>query len=87
MFAFFQQQGHCWKLIFVAGSSYLLLGSEVIILLLCSTQLGMKFFLLINIKMPTIVGILTFTSMKNSILGLSEPEKAEFLDISILMSI
>ena len=35
----------------------------------------MKFFLLINIKMPTIVGILTFMSMKNSILGLSEPEK------------
>ena len=35
----------------------------------------MNFFLLINIKMPTIVGILTFTSMKNSILGLSEPGK------------
>ena len=28
----------------------------------CSTQLSMKFFLLINVKMPTIVGILTFTS-------------------------
>ena len=33
----------------------------------------MDFFLLINVKMPTIVGILTFLSMKNSILGLSEP--------------
>ena len=32
----------------------------------------MKFFLLINVKMP---GILTFISMKNSILGLSEPKK------------
>ena len=38
------------------------------------------------VKMPTIVGILTFTSMKNSILG-SEPEKIVFLDIFILMSI
>ena len=31
--------------------------------------------------MPTIVGILIFMSEKNSILGLSEPKKAEFLDI------
>ena len=36
-----------------------------------------KIFLLINVKMPTIVGILTFMSMKSSILGLSEPKKAE----------
>ena len=36
----------------------------------------MKYFLLINVKMPTtIVGILTFMSGKNSILGLSEPKK------------
>ena len=41
----------------------------------------MKFFLLINVKMPTVVGILTFMNRKNSILGLSEPKKAEFLDI------
>ena len=47
----------------------------------------MKFFLLINVKMPPIVGILTFMRMKNSILGLSEPKNAEFLDIFILMSI
>ena len=40
------------------------------------TQLSMIFFLLINVKMPTIVGILTFMSKKNSILGLSEPEKS-----------
>ena len=31
--------------------------------------------------MPTKVGILTFMSVKNSILGLSEPKKAEFHDI------
>ena len=41
----------------------------------CSPQLSMKFFLLINVKMPTIVGILTFMSKKNSILGLFEPEE------------
>ena len=28
----------------------------------CSTQLSLKFILLINVKMPTIVGILTFMS-------------------------
>ena len=50
---------------------------EVIKLFSCSIQLSMKFFLLINVKMPTIVGILTFMNRKNSILGLSEPEKAE----------
>ena len=43
------------------------------------------FFLLINVKMPTLVGILTFMSRKNSILGLSEPKRAEFLDIFILI--
>ena len=47
-------------------------GPEVIKLFSCSTQLSMEFFLLINVKMPTIVGILTFMSGKNSILGLSE---------------
>ena len=44
-------------------------------------------FLLINVKMPTIVGVLTFMSRKNSILSLSEPENAEFLDTFMLMSI
>ena len=38
-------------------------GPEVIKLFSCSTQLSMKFILLINVKMPTIVGILTFISM------------------------
>ena len=37
----------------------------------------MKILLLKNVKMPTFVGILTFMSGKNSILGLSEPKKAE----------
>ena len=46
---------------------------RVIKLFSCSTQLSMNFFLLINVKMPTIVGISTVMSGKTSILGLSEP--------------
>ena len=71
-------------------------GPKVIKLFSCSAQLSTNIFLLINVKMPTIVGILkmptivgilTFMSGKNSILGLSMPIKAKFLDIYILMSI
>ena len=51
-------------------------GPEVIKHFSSSTQVSMKFFLLINVKMPTIVGILTFISRKKSILGLPEPEKS-----------
>ena len=35
-----------------------------------------EIFLLINVNMPTVVGILTFISRKNSILVLYEPEKS-----------
>ena len=48
-------------------------GPEVIKLFSCSTQLSMKFFPLTDVKMPTIVGILTCMSGKNNILGLTEP--------------
>ena len=41
-------------------------GPKVIKLFLCSTPLSRKFILLINVKMPTIVGILTFISMINT---------------------
>ena len=34
--------------------------------MLCSTQLSTKFILLINVKMPTIVGILTFICRINA---------------------
>ena len=51
----------------------------------CSTQLSMKNFMLIMVKMPTIVGILTVMSMKNCILRLPEPEKAEFLYIFLCL--
>ena len=63
-------------------------GPEVIKLFSCSIQLTMTFFLLINFKMPTTVGILTFMSMKSSTLDLFDPEKkTEFLHIFIIMSI
>ena len=39
---------------------------EVIKLNSCSTQLSRKLILLINVKMPTIVGILTIISMINT---------------------
>ena len=53
----------------------------------CSTLLSRNFFLIINVRMLTIVGILTFLSRKNNIVELSEPENAEFPDIFIFMSI
>ena len=40
---------------------------KVIKLFSCSIQLSTKFILLINVKMPTNVGILTFISMMNTI--------------------
>ena len=49
----------------------------------CSTQLSTKVILLINVKMPTIVGILTFISMINTT---SERLKARnFITLSILV--
>ena len=41
-------------------------GPEVVRLFSCSTQVSMKFILLINVKMPTVVGILTFISRINT---------------------
>ena len=49
-------------------------GPEVLKFFPCSTQLSIKIFTLIHVKMPTIIGILTFMSRQNSILGLSEPK-------------
>ena len=50
-------------------------GPKVIKLFSCSTQMSKNFIPLINVKMPTMVGILTFMSEKNSILGLYELKK------------
>ena len=41
-------------------------GLEIIKLYSCSIQLNSKFILLVNVKIPTIVGILTFISMINT---------------------
>ena len=68
-------------------SSYEQPGPEVIKLFSCSTQMSMEFFLLINVKMPTIVGILTFMSGKIAFSAYLSLKKAEFLDIFILMSL
>ena len=46
----------------------------------CSAQLRLKFILLINVKMPTIVGIITFISRINYRLWWSK------LEISIYLS-
>ena len=43
---------------------------------LWSTQRSIKFFMLINVKMRTTVGILTVMSGEHSILGLSEPKNS-----------
>ena len=56
-------------------------GPKVIKLFLCSIQLSMIFFLLINIKMPTIVGILIFISRKNFMLSSALEEKVKIVGI------
>ena len=51
-------QRACISLSYIRPRSYKLFS--------CSTQLSTKFILLINVKMPTIVGILTFISKINT---------------------
>ena len=55
-----------------------LAGPEVIQHFSCSTQLSMKFILLINVKMPTKVGILTFISRINTIFEIIKARKILF---------
>ena len=50
-------------------------GLEVIKHFSFSTQLGMEFIMLIIVKMPTIIGILTFISMMNTASGSSKARK------------
>ena len=61
-------------------------GLEVIKLFSCSSQLKLKFILLINVKMPTTVGILTFISRINYWLGCSKLKFLIIWTISIIMS-
>ena len=42
-------------------------GPEVIKLFSCSAKMSIKFIMLINVKMPTLVGKLTFISMIDKI--------------------
>ena len=62
-------------------------GPQVIKIFSCSTQPSMNFFQLINVKMQTIVGILTFMSRKIAFYANLSLQKDEFLDIFILMCI
>ena len=57
----------------------------VIKLFPCSTQLSTKFILLINIKMPIIVGILTFISMINTISERLNAETSSFVGILVFI--
>ena len=54
-------------------------GPKVLKLFSCSAQLRLKFILLINVKMPTIVGILTFISKMNYRLWSSKPSISIYL--------
>ena len=51
-------------------------GPEVIKLFFMLNLEEHEIFPLLNVKMPTVVGISTFMGRKNSILGLAEPEKS-----------
>ena len=55
---------------------------EVIKLFSCSPQLSRKFILLINVKMPTIVDIITFISMINTTSQSSTINKFLYLLVS-----
>ena len=61
-------------------------GLEVLKLSSCSNQLSTKFILLINVKMPTIVSILTFISMINKHLRDLKQETSLFVGILVFMS-
>ena len=61
-------------------------GPEVIKLFLCSTQLSTKIILLINVKMPTVVDILTIISMINTTSERLKQLTSSFVGILVIMS-
>ena len=61
-------------------------GPKDIKLFLCSSQLSTKFILLINVKMPTIVGILIFISMINTTSERLKARNSSFVSILVFMS-
>ena len=67
--------GKCGGLVVsTLDSEFCVLASRIQKLFSCSAQLRLRFILLINVKMPTIVGILTFMSRINYLLFSTEPE-------------
>ena len=50
------------------------------------TQLSMEFIMLTNVKMPTIVGILTFISRINAVSESFKARKYLFFNILVFMS-
>ena len=71
-FLVFKLSRCCLTIVFVVPIAFVdflftcSLGPEVIKLFSCTTQLSTKLILLINVKMPRIVGILTFISRINT---------------------
>ena len=61
-------------------------GPEIIQLFSCSTQLNTKFILLINVKRPTLVGILTFVAWKIQHFRVWKEEQSVFCGILVFMS-
>ena len=59
-------------------------GPEIMHFISFSTQLSLKFILLINVKMPTLVGILTFISRIYDGLMCFKPEISNDLAVSSL---
>ena len=63
-------------------------GSKIIHVthLSCSPQLSMKLIMLINVKMPTIVGILTFISMINMLINVKMPILVDILTFTSMIN-
>ena len=59
-------------------------GPEVTKLFSCSTKQSKKFILLINVEMPTLVGILTFISMINTTFEGLKQDTSLFVGILVL---
>ena len=67
--------------------TYLRSDPEVIQLFLCINQLSTNSILLINVKMPTTVGILTFISMINTTFSRLKANKSLFVGILVFKKV
>ena len=73
----------CWLWLILAFARH---GSTSGILFSCSTKLSMKLIILINVKMPTMVGILTFISMLNATNKVWKQNRLLLFGILVFMS-